>query len=96
MRFAIECAAVGCSRRTKSANGYCFQHTDMAWQPVDTIPIGETVVVRTVKGIICRARHAGRVRWIKRADKWGPRRVFCFRVDGRTCGDVRAVAWRKL
>ena len=94
--FAQECKAVGCSRRTRNRSGWCFQHHDMGWQSVDSIPIRRRVMVQTVKGVFCLAMTRGRDRWLKEPDKWGPRRVMCRRLDGRTSGDVVAVAWRKI
>ncbi len=68
------------------------------WQPIDTIPTDRATEVETVTGIICIAKpqntSASKSRWIKRADKWGPRRVPCFRKDIPS-GDVMAIAWRE-
>lgn len=67
-----------------------------AYQPIDTIPLGEWVEVVTCKDRvrIARARTvtAG-TRWIKRADRYGPRRVLCVTQER---GDVWARAWRPV
>ena len=83
---------------TKNTDGLCFQHFDLGpWNPVDTIPKNREVTVRTVKGLIVRAKVRGITtgRWIRRRDKYGPRRVYCRRTDGRTSGDVVAVGWKE-
>ena len=92
------CKAIGCGRKVRNEHGFCFQHFDLGpWNPVDTIPTDKEVTVKTVKGLICRAvvRNKG-ARWIRRPDKYGPRRVYCYRTDGRTCGDVVAVGWSRI
>lgn len=69
------------------------------WQDIRTIPTDRPVMVRTATGIECRARtRLGPVRWVKRADRYGPARVGCYRLreDDSVKGDVSAVAWREL
>lgn len=69
-----------------------------AWQPIETIPLGVRVEVRTYTGIICPARvsaHYGNRVVIRRATaQYRAARVGCFRTD--KSGDVAAVAWRPL
>jgi hypothetical protein len=65
-----------------------------AWNPVDTIPIGRPVKIKSVYGIECLAKVRGRTRWIRRAKNGLPRRIYCVRLDGRTSGDIVAVGWR--
>ena len=69
-----------------------------AWQPIETIPIGVRVEVRTYTGIVCEARvstHYGTRVFIRRATKAYPQaRVHAFRMD--KSGDVAAVMWRPL
>ena len=66
------------------------------WQEIDTIPLDHPVWVKTATGIECLAIPRTRsARWIRREDRWGPRRVCCYRLDGRTRGDVVAVKWRE-
>ena len=68
----------------------------VGWEVPDTIPVTRPVLVKTVTGIVCKAKVRGGVRWIKRAERGRPRSVACVRLDGATSGDVRAVGWREL
>lgn len=68
-----------------------------SWSPIETIPTDRDVVVKTVSGIVCQARvrRKGGLH-VRPADKWGQKRVYCFRKDGRTTSDIAAVAWREV
>jgi len=61
------------------------------WRSIDTMPMGTTVEVLTVKGLIREARRKTLVT-VRRADKWGPRRLHVWRAD--RSADLMAVAWR--
>lgn len=67
------------------------------WRSIDTIPLGKIVRILSVTGIDCLARTCNpRTRWIRRRDRWGPRRINCWRLGAGTSvvGDIVAVKWR--
>lgn len=63
------------------------------WQPVETIPIGEPVVIQSARGIVCRARSRPGARpWARRpGDMPG---VTCTRIGANGTRYVTAIAWR--
>lgn len=79
-------------------SGSYAKRESMKWQPIRTMPLGYSVMVKTVKGIECMAKPRNRsTRWIRRSDAWGPARINCSRLNenGHVIGDVVAVAWKK-
>lgn len=70
------------------------------WRSVSTIPIGVAVRVKSVRGIECVARAVGigGTRWIRRAGRGMPERIYCRRLDleSGTIGDVAAVGWKPI
>lgn len=72
---------------------------ERGWHSVRTIPTDAIVTVRTVTGIVCKARTypiGEDTRWVIRARPWRPyTSVHCYRVRrGKITGDVKAIAWR--
>jgi hypothetical protein len=67
------------------------------WHPVTTIPLDRVVEVKSVRGVICKAKIAyptlGRhiVPPTRRVPFY---RVHCFRADKSS--DISAIAWRDL
>ena len=69
---------------------------DPTLEPPDTIPLRGAVEVATVKGIRCRAVLAGKHRYLRGPDKYGPRRVHCRRVDRAVNSDLMVVGWKYI
>lgn len=71
------------------------------WQPIDTIPSGRIVKIKTTKGMECLAYVTGTLnkfpkkKVIRKADKYGPARINCTRYDGIKSGNVVAVVWKE-
>lgn len=62
------------------------------WQPIETIPFNRPVIIKTVRGLIRRAKAAAGER-LRAKDQWGPERRHCFGCDPSS--DLMAVAWRE-
>ena len=58
------------------------------WLAIDTIPTDRYVEVKTVEGLVRLAC----IRWFRRADKYGPKRIECF---CKNSSNVWAIAWRE-
>ena len=67
------------------------------WQPIQTMPFGRAVQVKSVKGVVCVAWAPNNGRGLIKANRYGPDRVRCYRVDGnKRGGDIVAIEWREL
>ena len=67
----------------------------MDWRPISTMPLGRSVLVRTIKGLERVASRPRRERVV--TDGHGPPQLHCWSADaaGRY-GDVVGVAWREI
>ena len=61
----------------------------MDWQPIETMPEGRKVIIKSVTGVECRASRA-RSESPRPADTWGPKRLHCWGPKG----DLMAIAWK--
>lgn len=62
-----------------------------AWQDVETMPMGRTVLVKTASGLERLARRTNSS-WLH--NRAGVKRLHCWRADGHS-GDLSAVAWKE-
>lgn len=70
---------------------------DQGWRGIDDMPLRKTVEILSPTGKVAMARVRnlpGREYRIKDADRYGPRRIYCYRVDEKAGGDIWAIAWR--
>lgn len=67
------------------------EHDGKPWQPIDTIPPNQPVIVESISGIICPA--IVRTYVFRPADDFGPQRINCIRLDHHQGRGVVAIRW---
>ena len=66
----------------------------MKWHPIESIPVDRHVIVKSVTGVVCRAKVSGRHRLYVENKKHPT--VHCWRRDQDVpSGDIMAIAWRE-